>query len=382
MQRMIEALEPDIACVAALRPTEARWRGRIPAVALEDSRPALWRKLVRRAGLNLAVKPRRSGVSVLKRAVDAPEVTRILVQYLNFAVDLESAWAGTPKPLFVHCHGYDCTWDLREHSPVGQRRFDLSYPRAVQRLARRATIIANSNTTAQRLLESDIPAERIVVKYLGVPIPVEPPKREARRKSSTILYLGRLIDFKGPDLVIRAFEIACSRGMDGQLVVAGDGPLRTMCELLRARSAFRERITLLGAVDARTGGRLRTEADIFTAHNCRGPLSHQEEAFGVSVVEAMAAGLPVVSGRSGSLPEIIEHGEHGILVEPGDVEAHAEAFIRLASDPGLRKRMGEAGWLRAKERFSCERERDQLRAILGLDGAGSDSGVGTTRGEQ
>jgi glycosyltransferase involved in cell wall biosynthesis len=170
--------------------------------------------------------------------------------------------------------------------------------------------------------------------------------------------------------------------MDGQLVIAGDGPLRTMCELLRARSSFRERIALLGAVDAPTGERLRTEADIFTAHNCRGPLSHQEEAFGVSVVEAMAAGLPVVSGRSGSLPELIEHGREGLLVEPGDVEGHADAFLRLASDPGLRQSMGEAGWRRAKERFSCERERGQLRAILGLDGRDNEAGAGTSRGER
>ncbi|MCX6376314.1 MAG: glycosyltransferase family 4 protein, partial [Armatimonadetes bacterium] len=199
---------------------------------------------------------------------------------------------------------------------------------------------------------------------------VEPPRREPRTQPINILYLGRLIDLKGPDLVIRAFEIACSRGMDAQLVIAGDGPLRTMCELLRARSRFRERITLLGAVDAQTGERLRTEADIFTAHNCFGPLTLHEEAFGVSFVEAMAAGLPVVSGRSGSLPELIADGRDGLLVEPGDVEAHAGAFLRLASDPGLRQSMGEAGWRKAKHRFSCERERAQLRAILGLDGDG------------
>ncbi|MCH8923254.1 MAG: glycosyltransferase, partial [Planctomycetes bacterium] len=71
-----------------------------------------------------------------------------------------------------------------------------------------------------------------------------------------------------------------------------------------------------------TGERLRAEADIFTAHNCTGPITRQEEAFGVSIVEAMAAGLPVVSGRSGSLPEIVEDRVDGILVEPGDREAH------------------------------------------------------------
>src|SRR5690606_33177261 len=119
-----------------------------------------------------------------------------------------------------------------------------------------------------------------------------------------ILYLGRLVDCKGPDLTIQAFSLACEQGLRGKLTIAGDGPLLAECEQLRAVSPFAHCIQLLGSVDEPTAERLRTEADIFTAHNRKGPYTNQEEAFGVSFVEAMAAALPIVSGANGSLPEL------------------------------------------------------------------------------
>ncbi len=142
--------------------------------------------------------------------------------------------------------------------------------------------------------------------------------------------------------------------------------MRARCEALRQASVYAERITFLGAVDADKGSELRASADIFTAHNCLGPLSRQEEAFGVTVLEAMAEAIPVVSCRSGGLLETVVHEETGLLVTPGDVEAHAAALLRLANDPVLRWRMGEAAWQRVHNCFSIEKERTQLLDILGI----------------
>jgi len=268
--------------------------------------------------------------------------------------------------LYVHCHGYDTTWEMRRADAPSSCVHPAGHRDAVRRLAQRAILVANSHTAAQRLLDIGIPQERVLVKPYGVPVPAEPPRGRPDVDGLAILYLGRLVDFKGPDLMIYAFEKACERGLKGHLTIAGDGPLRAMCELLRSRSKFRDRITLLGIVDAATGESLRASADVFTAHNCLGPVSGQEEAFGVSIVEAMSAGLPVVTGRSGGPTENIADGEDGLLVEPGDVEAHAEAFLRLEADRDLRERIGQAAWRKAKE-FSCDRERTRLREILGIN---------------
>jgi glycosyltransferase involved in cell wall biosynthesis len=85
------------------------------------------------------------------------------------------------------------------------------------------------------------------------------------------------------------------------------------------------------------------------------------------MVEAMAAGLPVVSGESGSLPEIVTDGVEGFLIPPGDVDAHADALLRLARDPDLRARMGMAGWARVRKDFSLDAEIRLLREFFGLE---------------
>jgi len=79
------------------------------------------------------------------------------------------------------------------------------------------------------------------------------------------------------------------------------------------------------------------------------------ETFGISAMEAMAFGLPVVATRAGGLSEVVEDGVTGFLVPPGDSQAVAEAIIRLLRDQNLRRRMGEAGRKRVLDEFTVDR---------------------------
>lgn len=363
MQRMLEALAENLAYVAAEGPADRLWRGTVPTVQLERP-PSLYGEVLRRLGFQPPDRDKRA----LAKAVHSERVTCILVHWLDFALRYGAVWHETNKPLFVHCHGYDVTWNLRPHDRLrGNPVFSDGYRDEVRRLAQRAVLIANSRCTAQKLADIGVPPSRIAVHYFGVPSREALPTRPPKTSEIKLLFLGRLVDFKGPDLVIRAFELACSRGFRGRLIIAGDGPLGTMCELMRVRSRYSQRIQLLGAVDAKHAAELRMEADIFTAHSCIGPISQQEEGFGVAFAEAMADALPVVTGRSGALGEIVDDGVTGVLFESGDVEAHANILLELANNPEMRLRMGKAGWRRAKEHFSSERERSELLKILGLD---------------
>lgn len=364
MHRMIAALGPHLRGIATPDPRGHDSEGGIPVIPLGDAPPAAWRRWARRIGAPIPVRPSRTGADQLRRAIERLGIDTVLVHYLEFALMYEQVWAQVPARLFVHCHGYDATWDLRRHETPDTPYFPADYASRVRNLAQRAVIIANSSATERRLLDIGVAKERIAVKYLGVPVPDACPVRERPAAGIEILYLGRLIDCKGPDLTIRAFETACRRGLRGRLTLAGDGPLRVACDLLVRRSGLSGQVTLVGAVDASAGQALRDRAHVFTAHHGTGPLSRQEEAYGVSIVEAMAAGLPVVTGRSGGLSEVVADGESGILFEPGDVEAHADALCRLAQDEALRSRMGAAGWRRAREHFSIEREAAELARLL------------------
>ena len=119
--------------------------------------------------------------------------------------------------------------------------------------------------------------------------------------------------------------------------IAGDGPDRQAVEE-HAPAA----VTLLGDHDDVPG--LLADGDVFV-------LSSRSEGMPMSILEAMAAGLPVVASRVGGVPELVVDGETGILVDPGDAGALARALERLLGDPGLRQRLGSAGRERVDREF-------------------------------
>ena len=93
-------------------------------------------------------------------------------------------------------------------------------------------------------------------------------------------------------------------------------------------------------------------------------LASVEEPFGISALEAMAAGLPVVTTSAGGLPEIVIHGDTGFLVRPRDPKALAEALVDVASDMSLRSRFGASGLARARTHFSSESQTPRIEAAL------------------
>jgi|SRR5579859_2152359 len=291
-------------------------------------------------------------LTLLDQVLRQTRVDTILCQYGTIAVLLapllQSAW----QRLFIHVHGKDTEEQM---NPPGYRT-------ALERLAQRGVVMC-SPYVAERLKNWDIPREHIVVKNYGVEIP-ERPLQRPESSAVTILHVGRLIECKGPDLTIRAFEHACEQGLKGQLVMIGDGPMRGVCEELKAQSKWQGRINLRGAIDHEEVQLQLEQADIFTQHSLRGPTTGQVEAFGVAIVEAMAAALPVVSCTIGGVKYIVIDGETGILVDPGDIAGQAKAFLKLATTPTLRAHLGKAGWDRAQNYYSYQKEKDTLLRIL------------------
>lgn len=340
MQRMLGALSDRLVGVACYRPAASTWKDACPTIDLVD---------------------RARSVEVLRDAIGRLKPTSILIHYLPFAMQLEAAWRDRAST-FAHAHGYDITWNGRRHEPPHEKRFDDDYPSRVVALSRNATLLANSHSTRRALESVGVDPSRIVVKYLGVPVPEAIPDRPS--DPLRMLYLGRLVDFKGPTQTIKAFARAVASGLDATLTLAGDGPMRDACRAAIAQSGCAERIDMIGEVDASTGERLRRESHIFTAHNQTGPVSNQQEAFGVSYVESMADGLPVVTGRNGSIPELIDDGVEGVLFEPGDINAHARALVKLGSDRQLRERLGRSAHDKARSCFSTEHEATQLRQLM------------------
>jgi glycosyltransferase involved in cell wall biosynthesis len=244
--------------------------------------------------------------------------------------------ATTGKPFLVQLWGTDV--ELAHRSP-----------RLARRIVRRASaVVCPSNALADEARA--LGARDVAVIPSGIDLPAEVGEEA---EPPEVLYAGRLSPEKG---VLELVEAA--RGMN--LVVAGDGPLRR-----RVPQA-------LGFVPPAELARLYGRAAVVACPSHR-------EGFGVACLEAMAHGRPVVASAVGGLLDLVVDGETGIHVLPGDVAALRSALERLLGDPELRRQMGEAGRLRAAERFSwatVTRETLDLYARYagknpGLNGSGS-----------
>ncbi len=158
---------------------------------------------------------------------------------------------------------------------------------------------------------------------------------------------ARLVEGKGHHMLIEAMRRARVQEPALRLLVAGDGPLRA--DLVRtAGQELGRSIRFLGFVDDMPGFMAACDICVFPTEATLG------EGFGLSALEAMAAGRPVVATRVGSLPEVVTE-DSGIVIDPGSSGALAEALLRLARHEELRQRLGRQATARAVNQFSLER---------------------------
>jgi N-acetyl-alpha-D-glucosaminyl L-malate synthase BshA len=130
------------------------------------------------------------------------------------------------------------------------------------------------------------------------------------------------------------------------LLMVGEGPERSSAQALARRLGLQDRVRFLGTQERVE--EIAGMADVFL-------LPSELESFGLSALEAMACGVPVVGSDAGGLPEVVAKGVTGYLRPVGDVEGMAERCLELLKDPELRRRMGQAGRRRAEELFGAEK---------------------------
>lgn len=158
-----------------------------------------------------------------------------------------------------------------------------------------------------------------------------------------IVAVGRLQRPKDFGTLLRAAQHLPAGSCE--LAIVGDGPERPALEQELRDLALSDRVRLYGE---------RSDVRDLLAHSDVFVLSSRSEGMPVSVLEAMAAGLPVVASRVGGVPELVVDGLTGILVTPGDQQELGEALRRLVEDSELRRRLGDAGRRRAEEQFDLE----------------------------
>ncbi len=169
-----------------------------------------------------------------------------------------------------------------------------------------------------------------------------PPIRHLRDDKMNILFVGRLEKRKGLGDLLRAYEFMRSRVTNARLIIVGDGPLRGSAESFISRHRLPD-VVMAGFVPDFVLPRYYDSADIFCA-----PATGRE-SFGIVLLEAMACALPVVATEVPGYMSVLEPGKDSLTVRPKSWAELGAALVILARDPELRRRMGAAGFEKAKQ---------------------------------
>jgi glycosyltransferase involved in cell wall biosynthesis len=205
-------------------------------------------------------------------------------------------------------------------------------------------VVCVSRATAALSEEQGIPRNRIMTVWNGIDLCRFPYR--GPNPGGPIVMVGRMAHVKDVGTLLRATALAVKQQPQLRLEIAGDGEELPALQQLAKELCISEQVTFLGQIDDIPG--LLSRASLLA-------LSSLSEGVSLTLLEAMAAGLPVVATRVGGNPEVVVEGETGLLVPSQSPEKLAEALVHLQADPELARRMGQAGRSRVEHYFDVRR---------------------------
>ena len=262
---------------------------------------------------------------------------------------LGSAAALVGVPTIVHLHDYDYAADYRRRGAFGRWLVRRLFTRA------RRVIVLGLRDRRTVMDELGVAEERIVVLHNAVPDPGAPPAQAAEPGPVQLVFLGHLSARKGVPELLEALARPEVARHDWRAVLAGGGEV----ERFRARGrelGLEGRVGLPGWRPHDGAYRLLSTAAVFV-------LPSHAEGQAMSLLEAMAHGLAIVTTPVGAHLEAVTDGAEAILTEPGDVAALAAALDRVLGDPALRARLGAAARRRYESAFDVTRYAARLAEI-------------------
>lgn len=217
---------------------------------------------------------------------------------------------------------------------------------------------ANSSGAAAFLQSRGLPPEKFRVIPNGVETTSVPQARHDAKARPKVICVARLVQGKRHAVLLHALERLRDEGADFECELVGDGPWLEATHALAVKLGLADRVSFLGTRPPEDVRALLAGADVFV-------LASIWEGLPGSVLEAMAAGLPVVGTNVNGIREIVVPDETGLLVPPDDADALGDALGALLTDAGLRARMGRSGRDRARADFSIDTLVERKTALFG-----------------
>lgn len=291
-----------------------------------------------------------------KSAAAARGAKLIHAHFGHFALDVLPVARSLEIPLLVTFHGFDAS------SLLGDGR----YTRELPGLFDYANVITVSRNMADRLEPFGLDRRKLDVHYIGVPVdnfnfterkPVA--EKMASGEPVAFLQVSNFVEKKGHRYTVEAFARHFEGHPTARLILAGDGPLRPGIESKCRELGIEDHVSFVGRVTSVEVAKLMSDADVFVHHSVTGA-DGDMEGLPTVLMEAMSTGLPAISTRHSGIPELVDDGVDGYLVEEGDVDAYTKVLGGLA---GADCDIGKRARLKIEEKFNMAAQNQRLGDI-------------------
>ena len=288
----------------------------------------------------------------LYRSFKKNRINAILAEYGTTGADVLPVCEELNIPLIVHFHGFDASINrvLNEYKVKYRQMFN--YAKA---------IIVVSKAMKAKLAALGVPPQKLILNSYGPGNQFFDVDNSYSQK--VFVAIGRFVDKKAPYFTLAAFKEVINIHPDAKLFFGGDGPLLNVCKNLAMFWGLSDSVKFMGVVSPDLVKDLFSKAIAFVQHSMVAG-DGDSEGTPVAVLEASAAGLPVISTQHAGIPDVILNNISGILVEEGDVVGMAKAMTKLASDVSLAEKMGQAGREHIRKNFTMTRHIKVLNEIF------------------
>lgn len=322
---------------------EHKYSNNAPKITLVSK---LTRKLLKQPYYTLWAK------AVLK-SLKSNKIQAVLIEYGTHAYHLLPVLKKLNMPIVVHFHGYDAS--------IKQVIASCDFYNEVFDRAKKVIVV--SKKMKQMLIEIGCPNNKIVYT------PCAPNdgffKVETTFQKNQFISIGRFVDKKAPYLTILSFKKVIEKHPKTKLLMAGDGVLLNTCKNLVRQYSLEDNIEFLGVISSKEYQKLLAESLAFVQHSIMAK-NGDMEGTPVSVLEASAAGLPVISTNHAGIPDVIINNKTGLLCEEHDVNAMSDNMFKLIENPKLAKEMGATGKKHIQQNFCMENHIRLIQEALSL----------------
>lgn len=277
----------------------------------------------------------------------------ILCEYGPSGVELMSIAKKCNIPLVVHFHGYDAYRDdiLNSYGKQYKELFSVS-----------TAIIAVSKHMAEQLKNLGCYENKIYHLCCGIDTTIFIPNPQ-KKENFIFISCGRFVDKKAPYLTIKAFDLLLRKTPNAKLIMIGDGELLQSCKELVQELNISNSVEFKGILNQQEIAELFANVYAFVQHSITTP-QNDSEGTPLTILEAMSAGLPIISTKHGGINDVVQDGETGFLVSEQDIEGMANNMYNLILNPALAKTMGEKASVYVSQNYTLELYTQKLFEIL------------------